>query len=127
VALAGDRVVLRDADGRVQTLAGHEDGALCVAFSAEGAFVATGGRDQTVRVWRAADGAEVATFDGHVGAVRAVAFAPDRRHVYSGGADGTVRRWPVRLVIPAAKAVKGTSSSHQGRARSGGGAAAGAE
>src|SRR5207244_575982 len=36
VALAGDRLVLRDSDGRIQTLAGHEGGALCVAFSADG-------------------------------------------------------------------------------------------
>ena len=89
VALAGDRLVLRDSDGRIQTLAGHEGGALCVAFSADGGYVVSGGRDEAVRVWRMADGTEVATFDGHVGAVRAVAFGPDRRHIYSGGADGT--------------------------------------
>ena len=111
LALAGDRLVLRDPDGAVRTLAGHEGGSLCVAFSGDGSLLASGGRDKAVRIWRTADGTEAATFEGHDGPVRAVAFSPDRRAVYSGGADGTLRRWPVRLVVPSPKAgVPGGSS-----------------
>jgi serine/threonine protein kinase len=104
VAVAGDRLVLVAPDGPDRTLAGHEGGTLCVAFSGDGAFLASGGRDQMVRIWRTADGTEAAVFDGHVGPVRAVGVSPDRRFIYSGGADGTIRRWPVRLIATAISA-----------------------
>jgi WD40 repeat protein len=98
LAVAGDRLVLRRPDGSVSNLDGHKDGTLCLAFSADGAMLASGGSDQAVRLWRASDGRELAAFEGHAGPVRAVAFSPDRRFVYSGGADGTLRRWPVRAL-----------------------------
>jgi serine/threonine protein kinase len=102
IAVAGDRLVVRQADGTVLTLEGHVGGTLCVAFSADGAFLASGGSDQKVRLWRTSDGKELASFEGHEGPVRAIAVSPDRRLVYSGGADGTLRRWPVRLAAIAA-------------------------
>jgi eukaryotic-like serine/threonine-protein kinase len=97
VALAGDRLILRQPDGTVTALGGHEGGTLSVSFSGDGALLASGGRDQMVRIWRTADGTEVAAFEGHTASVRAVALGPDGRHVFSGGADGTLRRWPVRV------------------------------
>ena len=98
LAVAGDRLLLRQPDGRVLTLEGHIGGALCVAFSADGEFLASGGCDHMVRLWRASDGGELARFEGHGGLVRAVTFSPDRRFVYSGGADGMLRRWPAKSV-----------------------------
>jgi len=95
VAVAGDRLRLRQPGGAVLTLGGHAGGTLCVAFSANGAVLASGGADGAVRLWRASDGGEVACFTGHEGAVRAVAVSPDHRFAYSGGADGTVRRWAI--------------------------------
>jgi hypothetical protein len=95
LALAGDALSLRRPDGSVLALSGHHGGALCVAFSADGTLLASGGRDGVVRLWRTSDDEELASFEGHAGPVRAVAFGPDRRFVYSGGADGTLRRWAV--------------------------------
>jgi eukaryotic-like serine/threonine-protein kinase len=95
VALAGDRLRLNQPGGSLRTLEGHAGPALCVAFSANGTVLASGGADGSVRLWRASDGGEVACFTGHDGPVRAVAVSPDHRFVYSGGADGTLRRWAV--------------------------------
>jgi hypothetical protein len=104
VALAGDRLRLRQPGGTVLTLEGHAGPALCVAFSANGTVLASGGSDGSVRLWRASDGGEVACFTGHEGPVRGVAVSPDHRFVYSGGADGTLRRWAVGpAAIPRAR------------------------
>jgi eukaryotic-like serine/threonine-protein kinase len=122
LAVAGARLLIREPEGRVVALEGHKEAALCVAFSADGTLLASGGSDHAVRVWRAADGVEVALFEDHDGPVRAVAFSPDRRFVYSGGADGTLRRWPVRSAAtprpsppPAAVEVEARTTPGPGR------------
>jgi WD40 repeat protein len=95
VALAGDQLRLRQPDGSLLTLEGHREPVLCVAFSADGPLLGSGGADHTVRLWRARDGQLLASFEGHEGAVRGVTISPDNRYVYSGAADGTLRRWTV--------------------------------
>jgi WD40 repeat protein len=101
VALAGDQLWLRHSAGSLQALEGHREAVLCVAFSADGELVVSGGSDQTVRLWRTNDGQPSASFEGHGGPVRGLAISPDGRHIYSGSGDGTLRRWTV---------AKGTSS-----------------
>jgi WD40 repeat protein len=98
-ALAGDRLRLRQPGGLL-TLEGHREAVLSVAFSGDGTWLASGGSDHTLRLWRASDGRELACWEGHDGPVRAVAFSPDGRVVYSGGADGTLRRWAIALATP---------------------------
>ena len=78
-----------------EKLAGHEGAVLCVAVSPDGALLASGGADRTVRVYRADTGAQLACYAGHDRGVRSVAFAPTGDAVYSGGEDGTLRRWLV--------------------------------
>jgi eukaryotic-like serine/threonine-protein kinase len=102
VALAADRLRLLRSDDGLATLDGHDGPVLCVAFSADGGLLASGGTDGTVRLWRTSDGKELATLRGHEGPVRAIAVSPDRRFAYSGGADGTIRRWPIRVIVGAA-------------------------
>src|SRR5262249_53185532 len=49
VALVGDVLRLRQPDGTFLTLEGHQEGVLCVALASDGALVASGGNDCTVR------------------------------------------------------------------------------
>jgi eukaryotic-like serine/threonine-protein kinase len=70
---------------------------LNVAFAPDGLRLATGGEEDTVKIWNVADGAELHTLRGHNGDVYAVAFEPrDGRWVASGGEDSSVRVWDAR-------------------------------
>ncbi|MCM2268123.1 MAG: WD40 repeat domain-containing protein [Elusimicrobiales bacterium] len=81
------------AENSIKTLAGHSDGVLALAFSPCGKFLATGGEDNTIRLWSVPDGLEIQTIKAHEGDVRAVAFDPDGDVFASGSWDKTVKIW----------------------------------
>jgi serine/threonine protein kinase len=93
IALAGSGLRIRQAGGGFTELSGHQGPVLCVAFSADGSQLASGGSDGSVRLWRAEDGEELRLLDGHKAAVRAVVFSPDGKSLFSGGADAMIRHW----------------------------------
>lgn len=97
VAAAGKAIAVRQKDGSFQRLDGHDGPVACVAFSADGRFLASGGVDGTVRIWHPDDGRLVATLTGNPKSVWSVAFSPDGVVAYAGGEDGTLRRWPVPI------------------------------
>jgi WD40 repeat protein len=64
-----------------------------VAFSADGALVATGGADAVVRIWDARSGALVRSLRGHPAGVTSVSFNDDASLLASYGVDGIIRVW----------------------------------
>jgi WD40 repeat protein len=73
-------------------LQGHTDWVSSVSFSPDGELIASGSRDETIRLWRR-DGALVKSLTGHEGGVHAVSFSPDGQILASTSEDKTVKLW----------------------------------
>ena len=75
------------------TLAGHTHMVFTVAFDPQGRTLASGSRDNTVKLWEAASGKLLHSLAGHAQAVWSVAFDPQGRTLASGSDDKTVKLW----------------------------------
>jgi WD40 repeat protein len=70
-----------------------------VAWSPDGALLATGNLDGTADLWRAEDGALVATLAGHTDRVAALEFSPDGSWLVTASWDQSARRWSLDPVL----------------------------
>jgi dipeptidyl aminopeptidase/acylaminoacyl peptidase len=73
----------------------HGRAVSAIAISPNGKLLASGGWDNTIRIWDLATGKEVQELRGHRKEVECVAFAPDGKTIASGAWDATVRLWDV--------------------------------
>jgi RNA polymerase sigma factor (sigma-70 family) len=73
----------------------HKSEIYGLAFSPDGKILASGSRDQTIRLWDVEKGTSTRTLEGHgEHGVYSVAFSPkDGKLLASSGLDGTVRLW----------------------------------
>ena len=79
----------------IATLEGHTSDVGSVSFSPDGSTLASGSRDNTVKLWDVATRQNIATLEGHTSEVWSVSFSPDGSTLASGSHDNTVKLWDV--------------------------------
>ncbi len=107
----------------LQTMRGHAQKHFLasLAWSSDGRRLASGGADQTVKVWEPLRGAELLSLRGHTGDIDGLAWSPDADRLASASKDGTVRIWDTAggrelLVLQGSwKGIFGVSWSRDGR------------
>jgi len=98
------RVHEADSGAEVAVLHGHEGKVYCVSYSPDSRHIVSGSasvhygtswncEDDTIRVWDAETGANLAVLRGHEGEVNSVTYSPDGRRIVSGSSDKTIRVW----------------------------------
>lgn len=81
-------------DGTAQSLLGHVNDVLCVAFDPSGKNLVSGGDDKTLKVWNLQSAKLAQSLEGHTSQITSVAFSKDGRFIasYASAGDG-VRIW----------------------------------
>jgi WD40 repeat protein len=74
-------------------LVGHKDFVSNMAFSPDGAVLATGSEDGTIRLWNTTDGSSCAVLPGHMQETTDVAFSPDGRTLASLSQGESLKLW----------------------------------
>ena len=128
-----DRTVMPDAEQQLhrailaseakQTLTGHTDKVITVAWSRDGKHVATGSYDKTAKIWDATTGKLLHTLSGHTSTIAFVAWSPDGKTLATGGDDNdnTAKLWDeetgqlVRTLSGHTRGVWGVAWSPDGR------------
>jgi WD40 repeat protein len=92
----------------VRIFSGHRGSITAIAVSPDGTLLASGSRDQSIKIWGRHTGKLIHTIakgsrwgrDGHAAPVRGLVFTQDAQTLISGGEDGTVWLWDVPRQMP---------------------------
>jgi len=74
-------------------LAGHGNDGYGLSFTPDGSYLASGGADNSIRIWYSANGSLTRTLTGHTDHVNSLAYSPEGRLLASGSKDKTAKIW----------------------------------
>jgi WD40 repeat protein len=80
----------------LSTLRGHKKTVYSVDFSPDGKILASGSRDNTIKLWDVKTGQELSTLTGHGNSVFSVAINPQGNILASGSKDRTIKLWDLQ-------------------------------
>lgn len=95
---AGEIILWNVSSGNEKSrLYGHSNYVRSIAFSPDGAMLASGGRDANIIFWNVETGTPISTpLDGHASYVNALTFSPDGKMLASASSDLHVILWDVQ-------------------------------
>ncbi len=93
LALATIQLVDLTKSQPARSFVGHKKPVLSAALSPNGKYLASGGEDRSIHIWRVSTGELLRVLRAHTGDVNAVAFSHDGRFIASGGSDQTIKLW----------------------------------
>lgn len=78
--------------GELTVQVGHSGRVLCVAFSPDGEYLASGGQEGSLKVWEV-DTGRIVYSKPHGGPVHSTSFSPDGKLLASASMDGKIKFW----------------------------------
>ncbi len=102
----------------LRTCRKHSDSIQTIAWSPDGRYLASGGRDKLVHVWDALTGDNVVVYRDHLLWVYSAAWSQDGRFIATGGAEGEVHFWAdpsgknIYKYLASSRVIKAVAWSH---------------
>lgn len=86
-------VILLDKGTIERTFKGHRGSILCLTFSANGQWIASGSNDAAFFMYNIVTGAILGPVRGHQGIIRDITYHPKEARIATASSDGTARIW----------------------------------